>query len=384
MDAVTPKEIRAERPQDDRPTRKRDEADERAREEPLDEAARKTTWMQSLRRRPWLIAAIAVGLVIVIAAAVVWWLHARQYESTDDAFIDTRIVAITPQVSGAISDVQVTDNQLVEAGTVLMRLDDRIYQAQVEQAKAQVDQAQANIDNLNAQLDAQQARIEQADKQVVEAQAALTFARQESERYQQLAKTNAGTVQQAQQARSNLIQSEAAFGGAQANAVAARKQLAVLRTQRQAADAALEVAQAQLKLAEINLSYTVIKAPVAGRVTKLTAAKGIYAAPGQALSMFVPREIWITANFKETQLTYMQPGQPVDISIDAFPNRKFTGHIDSIQAGSGTAFSLLPAENATGNFVKVVQRVPVKIVFEQTPEVELGPGMSVVPTVKVQ
>jgi membrane fusion protein (multidrug efflux system) len=132
------------------------------------------------------------------------------------------------------------------------------------------------------------------------------------------------------------------------------------------------------------LARTIITAPVAGRVIKLTAAKGGYAAVGQALMMFVPREVWVTANFKETQLNLMRPGQPVDIAIDAYPGRTFAGHVDSVQSGSGTAFSLLPAENATGNYVKIVQRLPVKITFDKMPDVLLGPGMSVVPTVKVR
>ena len=148
--------------------------------------------------------------------------------------------------------------------------------------------------------------------------------------------------------------------------------------------AQLESARAQLAQAATNLSRTIITAPVAGRVTQLTAAKGAYAAVGQALMMFVPRDVWVTANFKETQLDLMRPGQPVDIEIDAYPDRTFEGHVDSVQAGSGTAFSLLPAQNATGNYVKIVQRVPVKIVFNKPPDVLLGPGMSVVPTVKVR
>jgi membrane fusion protein, multidrug efflux system len=140
--------------------------------------------------------------------------------------------------------------------------------------------------------------------------------------------------------------------------------------------------EAGQKLAETNLSYSIITAPVA--VTKLSGAKGTYLQPGQSITMFVPREVWVTANFKETQLNLMRAGQPVDIAVDAFPDRAFRGHVDSIQAGSGTAFSLLPAENATGNYIKVVQRIPVKIVFDQMPDVQLGPGMSVIPTVKVR
>ena len=148
--------------------------------------------------------------------------------------------------------------------------------------------------------------------------------------------------------------------------------------------AQLQTAEAQLEQARANLSRTVVTAPVGGRVTHLTAAKGNYAAVGQALTMFVPRDIWVTANFKETQLDLMRPGQPVDIAIDAYPDKTFKGHVDSVQSGSGTAFSLLPAENATGNYVKIVQRVPVKVVFDEPPDVLLGPGMSVVPTVKVR
>jgi membrane fusion protein (multidrug efflux system) len=174
------------------------------------------------------------------------------------------------------------------------------------------------------------------------------------------------------------------LAAAQANAIAAEKQNAVLEAQRKLSDAQLLQARAGNEQAEANLSRSIITAPIAGRVTHLTAAKGAYAAVGQALMMFVPREVWVTANFKETQLDTMRPGQPVTMEVDAFPGRTFAGHIDSIQSGSGTAFSLLPAENATGNYVKIVQRVPVKIVFNQPPDVLLGPGMSVVPTVKVR
>jgi membrane fusion protein, multidrug efflux system len=342
------------------------------------------SWMTRLRRRPLLVAGIIIVFIAIVTGAVIWWLHARQFETTDDAFIDTRTVAISSQVNGAIVDVPVTDNDVVNAGRVLVRIDDRDYRAQLAQAIAQVNEAAANIANLDAQIDAQQARIDQAEKQVAEAQGALTFARQENARYQDLVAKGAGTEQRAQQAASDLQQRQAAFDGAQANAVVAQKQLAVLRTQRQSATAERDRTAALQEQAEANLARTVITAPVDGRVTKITAAKGAYAQVGQALTMFVPREVWVTANFKETQLTYMRPGQDVRIDVDAYPDRSFRGHVNSIQAGSGTAFSLLPAENATGNYVKVVQRVPVKIVFDAPPDVLLGPGMSVVPRVKVQ
>ena len=338
----------------------------------------------SLFQRRGLVLLIAVLAIAALIALALWWLNARQYESTDDAFIDARTVQISAQVAAAVVDVPVTDNQSVDAGAVLVRLDDRDFKAQFDQTEAQIEQAQAGIANLEAQLVAQQARIDQADKQVAQAQAALTFAEQEDERYEQLAKQGTATVEQAQQYKSNLLQSQASFAAAQANAVAAEKQNAVLEAQRKLSAAQLAQARAAKEQAAANLSRTVITAPIAGRVTHLSAAKGGWAAVGQALMMFVPRDVWVTANFKETQLDLMRPGQPVDIRIDAYPDRSFAGHVDSIQAGSGTAFSLLPAENATGNYVKIVQRVPVKIVFNQPPDILLGPGMSVVPTVKVR
>jgi membrane fusion protein (multidrug efflux system) len=358
-------------------------AREQSREDALDRVTERGP-LGALRRRPLVVASLAVLLLLIATGSVIWWLYARQFEWTDDAFVDARTALISSQVNGAVVDVLVTDNQLVEENARLVSIDERDYRTALDQAEAQVDQAWANVANLDAQIDAQQARIEQAEKEAAEAQGALTFARQENDRYQELLRTGAGTAQRAQQAESELRQRQAAFDAAKANAIAATKQIAVLRTQRAVAIGQLRQAQAAQGQARANLDRTTITAPVRGRVTKLTAAKGNYAQVGQSLLMFVPTQSWVTANFKETQLTHMRPGQDVDISIDAYPNRTFHGHVDSIQAGSGTAFSLLPAENATGNYVKVVQRVPVKITFDQAPDVLLGPGMSVVPTVKVR
>src|SRR5437879_2540441 len=339
---------------------------------------------QAVSARPYVASAITVAAVAVLAAVTAWWLQARHFESTDDAFIDARVTQISAQVNGAIVEVPVTDNQDVEAGAVLVRIDDRDYRAGLEQAKAQVAQGIANVANLGAQLDAQQARIEEAKRQIDQAQAALVFARDENQRYQALLKTGSGTQQRAQQAATDLLQREGAYAAAEANAIAADKQLAVLRTQRDAADAALAQGRATQQQAQANLDRTVVAAPVGGRVSKLTAAKGGYAQTGQSLMGFVPHDLWVTANFKETQLPDMRPGQGVDISIDAYPDHPFRGHVDSLQAGSGAAFSLLPPENATGNYVKVVQRVPVKIVLDEVPNVSLGPGMSVAPRAPVR
>jgi membrane fusion protein, multidrug efflux system len=347
--------------------------------------ARKTqSWLDRMQRRRRQVLVITALIIAAIVGTVAYWLNTSGYETTDDAFIDARTVSISAQVGAAIVDVPVTDNQLVEAGTVLVRLDDRDFRAQVDQATAQVDQAKATVANIDSQIAAQQARIDQADKQTAQAEAALTFAQQQEKRYTTLVQKGAGSLEQAQQYASNLLQAQANYAAAQANRAATEKQLPVLKAQREVAQAQLEQARAALEQASANLSRTSITAPVAGRVTRLTAAKGNYAAVGQVLMMFVPHNVWVTANFKETQLLSVRPGDPVDIRIDTYPHRIFKGHVDSIQAGSGTAFSLLPAENATGNFVKIVQRVPVKIVFDEPPDVLLGPGMSVVPTVRTK
>ncbi len=350
----------------------------------IGEARKPSSLIDRMRRRRRMILTLTALLILGIVGGVFYWINTSGYETTDDAFIDARTVSISAQVGAAIVEVPVTDNQLVEPGAVLVRLDDRDFKAQLDQATAQIEQARANVANVEAQVAAQQARIDQAEKQTVQAQAALAFAQQQEQRYTGLVKSGAGTIEQAQQYTSGLLQAQATFAAAQANAIATQKQLPVLQAQHQVAEAQLGQARATMDQAEANLSRTVITAPVAGRVSRLTAAKGNYAAVGQTLMMFVPRDVWVTANFKETQLLTVKPGDPVDIRIDTFPYRNFKGRVESIQAGSGTAFSLLPAENATGNFVKIVQRVPVKIVFDEPPDVLLGPGMSVVATVRTK
>ena len=328
------------------------------------------SWLVRLRQRRRMVLLVTALLIVALVGLVVWWINTSGYETTDDAFIDARTVSISSQINAVIVDVPVTDNQPVEAGAVLVRLDDRDY-------KAQLDQSKANIVNIDAQIAAQQARVEQAEKQAAESHANLTFAQQQEQRYTDLVAKGAVTVEQAQQYASGLRQAQANFSAAERNVVVTQKQLPVLQAQRQQA-------VAQLEIAEANFSRTLVTAPEAGRVTRLTAARGNYASVGQALMMFVPQTVWVTANFKETQLQSVRPGDPVEITVDAYPGRKFKGHVDSIQAGSGTAFSLLPAENATGNYVKIVQRVPVKIVFDRPPDVLLGPGMSAVPSVKAR
>jgi membrane fusion protein (multidrug efflux system) len=339
---------------------------------------------RNMTRRAVRLSLAALLLASVAGAGWLYWDNARHYETTDDAFIAARQFAIAPKVAGYLTAVPVTDNQHVAAGEVIARIDDRDYRTAFNQADAQVASGEAGIQNINAQLVVQLAQIDADQAQVVQAQAALVFAGQQAVRYKDLAKTGAGTVQDAQQYGSQLIQRHAAVDAAEAQLKVAQRQIETLKAQRESAVAALAQALAQREQAQLNLSYTTLVAAQPGRVVQLTAAVGRYAQAGTALTMFVPDDIWVAANFKENQLDRMRPGQAVTLHIDAYPQDAVRGHVDSVQPGSGTAFSVLPAENATGNYVKIVQRVPVKIVLDNPPaDVALGPGMSVEPTVRV-
>src|SRR6202790_213667 len=353
---------------------------ERRQPPPIDKQHRNN----ALHRRPIVSAIGAMLLVSALGAGYVYFHYAERYRATDDAFIAARQSSLAPKVSGYISAVPVTDNQHVTAGDVIARIDDRDYRIALEQAEAQAAAARASIENIDAQLDVQQAQISANQAQVDQAQAALVFAEQQAARYEHLGQTGYGTVQNEQQYTSQLHQQQAALASAQATLKLAQRQVEALKAQRDSAVASLRQAEAQRHRAELNLSYTTVTAAQPGRVVDLTAAVGQFAQPGTSLTMFVPDQIWVTANFKEIQLDHMRPGDPATLAIDAYPQRKIHGHVESVQPGSGTAFSLLPAQNATGNYVKIVQRVPVKIILDNPPaDVALGPGMSVVPTVRV-
>jgi len=338
------------------------------------------------RRRVLASRAMAIGLLALGAATAgyVYWDHARHFVATDDAFIAARAFPVASKVSGYITAVPVTDNQHVNAGDVIAQIDDRDYRVALDQAQAQVDNAAANVQNIDALISFQEAQITVNQAQVEQAQAALVFAEQQARRYQKLADEGSGTIQNAEQYASQLRQQHAALAAAQATVKLPQRQVWALKKQHNGLVATLAQVTAQRDQARLNLSYTTVTAAQSGRVVNLSAAVGEFAQAGTNLTMFVPDEIWVTANFKETQLDAMRPGQPVTLRIDAYRKRTIRGHVASIQPGSGTAFSVLPAENATGNYVKIVQRVPVKIILDDPPvDVALGPGMSVVPRVRV-
>ncbi len=337
-----------------------------------------------LRRHPRASVTGAVLGVLLIAAGYIYWDHASRFESTDDAFIASRPFAVAPEVSGYLTQVPVTDNQHLAAGDVIARIDERNYKIAVENAKAAVANAKAGVKKVEADIKVQDAKIVSDEANVAQAKASHLFAEEEAARFQHLARDGFGTVEKAQQYTSQQSETQAGVDSAQATLALDQRQIDSLKADRDEALAQVEQAKAQLNQALLNLSYATITAAQPGHIVQLTAAVGEFAQPGTNLSMFVPDKTWVAANFKETQLDALRPGQPVDISLDAYPERVIHGHVASVQPGSGTAFSLLPVENATGNYVKIVQRVPVKIVLDDAPsDVALGPGMSVVPTVRV-
>jgi membrane fusion protein, multidrug efflux system len=329
---------------------------------------------------------IAVAGLAAIGVGVAWFLDARDYESTDDAFIDAHMVRVASQVAGRVAQVPVDDNQAVAAGQLLVKIDPAPLRAKLDQAEAN----HANAAGLLAQAQAQravvQANAHQARAQVGVAEANATNALAQLKRSETLIAKLAVSQSALDDATAAARRTAAALVAAQRGLEAAEAQFGVTRSQIDTAEAALRSAAAQAEQARFDLSYTEVSASEAGTIARRNVSPGDYVQIGQNLIALVPVKIWITANFKETQLELMRAGQPVDIRVDAYPGQAFHGHVDSFQRGSGPAFSLLPPENATGNFVKVVQRVPVKIVFDDPPDPSrpLGPGMSAVPRVKVR
>jgi membrane fusion protein (multidrug efflux system) len=386
-------------------------------------------------RHPLRLGLLAAATLILALVAAHYYTYSVTHESTDDAFITGDVVAVSPRVASSVAAVLVADNQHVKQGDVLVELDPRDFTAKLAQAQANleatrarqrsaeinvrvtdttagagVEQAAAGVEAAARQVDTARSRLEEARAQVAVAAAEATRAQADAERYERLVQYRAVSTQERdnavaagrraaaaleaaqksqQAANDGLRQAESQLGEAKArlaSAKAAPSQVAYSRSQVKTATAEIAQAEAAVRQAQLELSYTQIVAPVAGRITQKSVEPGAYVQVGQPLLSIVPDSLWVIANFKETQLRGMRPGQPVTITVDAYPNRMFRGHVDSIQAGSGAAFSLLPPENATGNYVKVVQRVPVKIVFDDPPDPHdvLGPGMSVVPTVTVR
>jgi membrane fusion protein (multidrug efflux system) len=390
-------------------------------------------------KRPFLRRPIGIATIIVLLAGLTYgirrYLHSRHFESTDDAYIGADVVDISPRVASNVAKVLVVDNMHVTRGQLLLQLDPRDFQARLDQARANlraataqhraaainvrvvrttsdanVMQAEKGVESSERQVEANRSLLQEAKADVAVAEAEVVRAGQDVRRYERLLASGAVSRQERdnaiaanrtaiakldaarraeQAAADNVALQHSQLGESQArlaSAGAAPDQIAQSRAQAEQARAQIAELQAAVRLAELELSYATLYAPTTGRITRKSADPGDYVQIGQRVFSLVPDSVYVVANFKETQLQRMRPGQPVTLKVDAYPDQVFQGFVQSIQAGSGAAFSLLPPENATGNFVKIVQRVPVKILFaERRDSVHvLGPGMSVTPTVKVR
>jgi membrane fusion protein, multidrug efflux system len=337
-------------------------------------------------RRSWR-SFIALSLAPAGLAAIALYFYVPGlYEiSTDDAYVDAHTVSVVPKVAAYVAALHVDDNTKVTAGQLLVELDPRDFQVAVDTQSADVNTAEASAANVDAQLHEQQAVIAQSEAAVAGDRVTLEFARQQLERFSYLAKAGAGSTQRWQQAQSDLGERRAALQRDLAAVDTARAHVAVLETSLRQAQAMIARQKALLDQARLNLSYTKIYAVEPGSVANKTVEVGNFVQPGQVLFSMVPDRLYVTANYKETQLTDVHPGQPVTIQVDAFPRLRLHGRVDSIQRGTGSQFALLPPENATGNFVKVVQRVPVKITLDDPGEALrwISPGMSVETTIEI-
>jgi membrane fusion protein, multidrug efflux system len=337
---------------------------------------------QAIRR-----AALGLAAALAVAGAAefghYYLITGRYLEKTDDAYVKADSTIIAPKVSGYISEVLVADNEKVKAGQLLARIDDRDFRTALKQAQADVAASEAAVKNLNSQIELQEPLIQQQAAEVDAAEANLKFAQQERARYDELMKSGSGTVQRAQQTDAALRAQTAQLQQGKAGLIAANKKIEVLATERAKAVAQLEHARAVEQQAALNLSYTHVTAAVDGTVGARTLRVGQYVQAGTQLMAVVPLDaVYVIANFKETQLTHMRNGQPVELYVDSFQSTRLKGHVDSLAPASGLEFALLPPDNATGNFTKIVQRVPVKIVLDdQSLNGLLRPGMSAVPTV---
>lgn len=324
-----------------------------------------------------------VGLFLCLGALIVatagWaWARSSGETSTDNAYVRGDITALAPKVAGYVTAVAVRDNQSVRAGDFLFRIDDRDYRARLAQAVANVDAAQARLANVDAEIQLQRALIRQAQAQRRSTVADVNLAAKASDRRRELIRSSAVSQAQVDESDAARTRAEAGLSAASATVEAQQQRIALLAAQREAAVAAVAQARAARDIARIDLDHTVVRAPVSGVVGNRQVRVGRLVAPGTPLLDLVPVDgVWVVANFKETQLQHIRPGQRADITIDGYPNERVEGVVDSFSPGSGSAFSLLPADNATGNFVRVVQRVPVKIRFVGNPlPGRIVPGLS--------
>jgi membrane fusion protein (multidrug efflux system) len=337
---------------------------------------------RDIRRRIRRSAPVALALLVALGAAEYargWWTVGRFIESTDDAYAGGNVTAVSPHVAGFVAEILVEDNQRVRAGQLLIRLDARDFKAALNHAQAVADQRKATLAGLEAKYVLQQQMISQAEADLAAKAAHATFAGEDAVRYRSLALTSYGSRQNAERASAADREAQSATKSAEAGLAAARQQLTVLNADIAAARAGVAQAEADLETARLNFGYTEIRSPIDGYIGNRAAQVGAYVANGAYLLSVIPAQgLWVDANFKEDQLAHMQPGQPATVVADVLSGKTFRGHVLSLAPGTGAIFSVIPPENATGNFTKIVQRVPVRIALDDGDARlgELRPGLS--------
>jgi len=358
-----------------------DKAKDEDKDRKKDDDAKPPLW-----KRPAVVLVAIVVVIAIIVAGTIFLIDSRHHETTDDAFIDGNASQIAAQAAGRVSRLYVDDNQVVHRGDVLVDIDTADIDAKVAQAQAGVLTAQSQLQTAQAQVEGQKANAAQAAATGRQAQAEAANAQQDLARFKGV-DPDAVSRQQLDQAVARARSAKAKVDAARATEDTARAQVKAAQANVAVAQAQVATARADLEAASIQRGYAHVVAPIDGRVTKRAVDVGNVIAVGQPILAIVSDTLWVTANYKETQLRKMRVGQPASIEIDAVPGVKFAGHVQSFQRAAGSYFSALPAENATGNYVKVTQRVPVKIVFDQPQELQryhVGPGMSVKPRVSLE
>jgi len=331
---------------------------------------------------------VRIVLLVVVLAAIavgIWWYldyesRGKYLQSTNDAFVQADSVVVAPKIGGYIDRVFVDENQTVRAGQPLALLDARDYRAQSSQIQAQIEASRATADTVRAQVGEQQAALSQAQAQLNAAQSDVAFASEQVARFEPLARTGAESRERLSQLRNQLRQAQAQAATRRAAVLAAQRRFGTLDAQIEQALSQARAGEAQLRAAEVNVQSTIIRSSIGGRVGDLAVRVGQFVQPGTRLMTVVPVDkIYVEANFKETQVGLMRVGQPVTIKVDALPDIELNGRIASFAPGTGAQFSILPPQNATGNFTKIVQRIPVRVAIDASPEVRrlLAPGMSV-------
>lgn len=323
--------------------------------------------------------------VILVLIGIFAAIHSTFFQSTDDAFVEGRLVTVAPRVAGPVVKLLVDDNDEVEAGTLLIEIDPTDYEVKLHQAEAKLAQAKAELNVTEKEVDKDQANVNQSVEDITSAKSKMDFAKNDYARYSKMYKSGIVSKQALEDSKTKYEVAQANNNSAEEHSQAAKHALASNIAKTEAMEANIEKLEAEVEQAKLDLKYTKVYAPQAGKVSARSVEMGNYLQVGQPIMQIVPDEVWVVANFKEIQLTHMKEHQPVSIKVDTYPHKRFKGEVQSIQRATGAKSSLFPPENAVGSYVKIVQRVPVKIVFkEDISNYNIVPGMSVVPKVKVK